>query len=119
MVTSSKFLEIGLSSEIVSEKVITENSILVSYVAKPNYEIMKVFNIDVTKALTNLSHLNQGTTKAESDNYKAVSVAIAASVTAYGRIHINKVKYEILNSGGKIYYSDTDSIVTDIQPGAE
>jgi hypothetical protein len=96
IVTASKFLEIGLSSQIVSDKQITENSILISYIAKPNYEIMKDFNIDITKALTNLSHLKQGTVKTETDNYKAVSVVIAACVTAYARIHINKVKYEIL-----------------------
>jgi len=119
IVTADRFLEIGVSSEIVSDKTITDNNILVSYVAKPNYDIMKQFNIDVTKALTSMSHLKQATVKTDSDNYKAVSVAIAACVTSYARIHINKLKYEILNSGGKIYYSDTDSIVTDIQLGAD
>jgi len=42
------------------------------------------------------------------------SIPISAAVTAYGRIHITKIKLDILKSGGKIYYSDTDSIVTDI-----
>jgi hypothetical protein len=32
---------------------------------------------------------------------------------AYGRIHMSKLKLDILNSGGQIFYSDTDSIVTD------
>ena len=35
-------------------------------------------------------------------------------VTSYARIFMNKIKLKILKSGGKIYYSDTDSIVTDI-----
>lgn len=48
-------------------------------------------------------------------SYPSVSVAISAPVTAYGRIHINKIKKDILNLGGKLYYSDTDSIVTNIE----
>ena len=34
-------------------------------------------------------------------------------VTSYARIFMNKIKLEILNNGGLIYYTDTDSIVID------
>lgn len=44
------------------------------------------------------------------DLFKDVSIATAAMVTSYARIHINKIKLE---NGGTIYYSDTDSIVLD------
>lgn len=44
-----------------------------------------------------------------------VSITTAAAITAYGRIHINKIKLLIMSLGGKIYYSDTDSVVTDIE----
>ena len=40
---------------------------------------------------------------------------ISAVITAYARIHMNKLKLNILNKGGKLYYSDTDSIVTEIE----
>lgn len=34
-------------------------------------------------------------------------------MTSYARIHINKCKLDILEKGGSIYYSDTDSLVLD------
>ena len=34
-------------------------------------------------------------------------------MTSYARIFIYKIKLEILENGGNIYYSDTDSIVLD------
>lgn len=44
-----------------------------------------------------------------------MSVAITSAVTSYSRIFMNKVKLDILNRGGSIYYTDMDSIVTDIE----
>ena len=43
------------------------------------------------------------------------SIVISAAITAYARIHISKLKLEIFKLGSEIYYSDTDSIVTDIE----
>lgn len=40
---------------------------------------------------------------------------IAAAITAYARINIDKMKRIILEGGGKVYYSDTDSIITDLE----
>ena len=42
-----------------------------------------------------------------------MSIATAAMVTSYARIYMNKIKLEVLNNGGQIYYSDTDSLVID------
>lgn len=47
------------------------------------------------------------------DLFKDVSIATSAMVTSYARIHINKIKLEILEDKGTIYYSDTDSIILD------
>lgn len=44
-----------------------------------------------------------------------VSIAVSAAVTAYARIYMHKIKAMILELGGKIYYTDTDSIVTNIR----
>jgi DNA polymerase elongation subunit (family B) len=38
---------------------------------------------------------------------------LASLVTAYARVYMHKIKIAFLNVGGKISYSDTDSIVTD------
>lgn len=50
---------------------------------------------------------------------RATSISTSAAVTAYGRIHITDLKLKIMKLGGKIWYSDTDSIVTDIRLPAD
>lgn len=35
-------------------------------------------------------------------------------ITSYSRIYMAKIKLLILSSGGTVYYTDTDSFVTDI-----
>jgi hypothetical protein len=47
--------------------------------------------------------------------YKSVSISTAAAILSYARIHMAKVMLYIINSGGKLYYTDTDSIVTNIE----
>jgi len=46
--------------------------------------------------------------------FQDVSIVIATFVTAYARIYMHKIKLAILEVGGEIYYSDTDSIVTNL-----
>ena len=41
-------------------------------------------------------------------------IVISTAITAYSRIHISQVKMKVIAIGGNLYYSDTDSIVTDI-----
>jgi len=43
-----------------------------------------------------------------------IATQMSSAIAAYGRIHIHNIKMDILSKGGKIYYSDTDSIITDI-----
>ena len=54
-----------------------------------------------------------GKTESQSDKtrHNNVSVVISSAITSYARIHI-KIKLAILKLGGLLYYSDTDSIVT-------
>lgn len=40
---------------------------------------------------------------------------ISAAVNAYARIHMQNLKLDIIAKGGKLYYSDTDSIVTNVK----
>ena len=46
--------------------------------------------------------------------YSLAAIHISAAITAYARINLDKKKREIITEGGEIYYSDTDSIVTDL-----
>jgi DNA polymerase elongation subunit (family B) len=50
-----------------------------------------------------------------SEDFSNVSVAISSAITSYARIYMNNIKLNILKRGGNIYYTDTDSIVTDIK----
>ena len=47
--------------------------------------------------------------------YKSVSISTAVVTLAYARIHITKIKLYILNRGGKLYYTDSDSVITNLK----
>lgn len=81
---------------------------MVSYVNKLDSKIIRTHDLDIIKLASK---------KKDEENswHSATSLVISAAITAYGRIHITKLKLEILRLGGNIYYSDTDSIVTDIK----
>jgi hypothetical protein len=40
------------------------------------------------------------------------SIVISAAITAYAIIYMSKIKLDIIKNGGELYYSDTDSIIT-------
>lgn len=44
----------------------------------------------------------------------SLSIGVTAAITAYARIHMNKIKLDVLASGGKCFYTDTDSIITNV-----
>ena len=46
-------------------------------------------------------------------NEPIISVPVSLAVTAYGRIHMSKIKQELSNKGINLFYSDTDSVFTD------
>lgn len=87
---------------------IHDDKYLVSYSPEVVLSIATKLNIDPIKLLNSKSSVKSKI----NDN---VSLPISAAVTSYGRIHISKIKLDILSMGGKIYYSDTDSIVTNIK----
>lgn len=109
IVDSKTFNEISLTRKITTWKEITDDSILVTYIPEIDQSVCDSFNIDFTKAVQSLEDPKKSST------FEGVSIPIAAATTAYGRIHITKIKNQILNMGGNIFYSDTDSIVTDIE----
>lgn len=93
-------------------KRINEDCFLVSYLPEINKKSCKTLNLDLSKVR---GFLVKDLLEDVKVSYPSVSVAISAAVTAYGRIHMCKVKKDILEKGGQIYYSDTDSIVTDMK----
>ncbi len=86
-----------------------DNCYLVTYHPTVDADLCKYLGIDIVKLMNKFKIKDSSKTC-----LKDVSVSISAAWTAYGRIHISKLKLDIINKGGNIYYSDTDSIVTDI-----
>lgn len=95
-------------NRIVSDVKISEDKILVTYLPKLDENLIKHNDLDITKPLTKYKDH-------EIQFLDAFSIVISAAVIAYGRIYMNKLKLDLLNKGGNLHYSDTDSIVTDIK----
>jgi hypothetical protein len=100
--------------ECNSFKKISENSYLISYYPKISKAVCEMHNLDYTEVLKEINPKVKLEDMSESDKFSDVSIAISSAITAYARIYMSKVKLDILNRGGNIYYTDTDSIVTDI-----
>lgn len=84
------------------------------YIVTYNPEISK--SVCEKNGLDYIKVLNKNKMDIENINrFSDVSIATAAAITSYARIYMNKIKLLILSLGGKIYYMDTDSIVTDIE----
>lgn len=97
--------------EIKSIQNINENEYLVTYLPIINEQICIAHGLDYIKVL---SQENNQNIEKNLDKFSDVSIVISAFVTSYARIYMHKILLEILRKGGKIYYTDTDSIVTDI-----
>ena len=95
---------------VQSHTVLNNDRFLITYSPIISKEICTEHGLDIIKILEKESKKN---IENKLDLFKDVSIATAAFVTSYARIFINKIKLEILENGGNIYYSDTDSIVLD------
>ena len=71
----------------------------------------KEFGLDYVKVL-NTNKFNFKKVRPISNN--TISISTAASILSYSRIYMAKTILSILNQGGRIYYTDTDSIATNI-----
>nr|YP_010044372.1 DNA polymerase [Trametes versicolor]QPF23613.1 DNA polymerase [Trametes versicolor] len=97
------------STRIVhTHTILNDDKFLITYSPIISKEICMEHGLDFIKVLEKESKKN---IENNLDLFKDVSIATAAFVTSYARIFINKCKLEILENGGSIFYSDTDSIV--------
>jgi hypothetical protein len=88
---------------------ITEDLYLDIYEDLIDESICKTHNKDYIETL-NENKITEGVVNSANN----VSITTAAAVLAYARIHMAKAMLDILRAGGKLYYTDTDSIITDI-----
>jgi hypothetical protein len=93
---------------------------IIFYRELPNKNYLITHSVEINESITNKFDLDyikvvnkEGEGELTFNNLSDVSVAIASAVTAYARIYMHDIKLQILKSGGNIYYTDTDSIITD------
>lgn len=108
IVSLKTFNSISTRNVVTCYKTITSDSILVSYIPKLDANVIASHKLDIVKLASKYKD-------EEKVGFDASSIPISAAITCYGRIHINKLKIFIMKNGGTIYYSDTDSIITDIK----
>lgn len=108
MLSNSTFETLLTKNNVVSYKCIGDNKKLVTYLPMLSAELISSLNLDIVKIAS--KHSDE-----EKQMLNVTSVQISAAITAYGRIHISKLKIDVMKMGDTIYYSDTDSLVTDIK----
>lgn len=113
IVTHSEKLEILKTREVFSDKEINEDFSLITFNPKISREIINQHGLDYQSVLKNekIFNINKPTSNNKDTNFKDISIATAAMVTSYARVFMHKAKYNILQKGGEIYYSDTDSLI--------
>ena len=90
---------------------IDEDLYLTSFIPPIDKNVCEEFGLDYIKVLNSE---NYDETKSIG-SYKSVSISTAAATIAYARIYMAKMLLYVLNNNGKLYYTDTDSIVTDLK----
>lgn len=108
LVNDTKYNELLQTKSLKGIAIPIEDYYLVSYTSKTSKKICDTSNVDYKYTL----HHNLKNNEESEQSFLDVSIAIASAVTSYARISITKTKLDIINKGGNIYYSDTDSIVT-------
>lgn len=107
IVSLEEYKEI-LATRECSFKKITDDDILVSYVKEVSQKICNEHGLNFVDVLNRNSKIDLENV----NHFHDVAISISAAVSSYARIYMNKVKLDVLNKGGSLYYTDTDSIVT-------
>jgi hypothetical protein len=95
---------------LMETKQITDNCYIDVHNNIVDREICENYNVNYFEALA-----KENVSEAKINSSNNISITTAAAVLSYARIHMAKVMLDIKRAGGNIYYTDTDSIVTDIE----
>lgn len=108
---NEKYIDIISSYPVYDEKVISKDLRLVTHGSEACKTICEQHGVDYIDVL-NSKGRSHG--QMEFNSVRNVSVGVSAGITSYSSIFMLRIKQKILAMGGQIYYTDTDSIVTDI-----
>jgi hypothetical protein len=111
LVDSETHNHISITRNLKNSIEIDDNTYLDTYIPNVDPKVCEKFGVDFIKAL-NTEDFEEGK---HDKSYKSVSISTAAAVISYARIHMAKIMLYILENGGTIYYTDTDSIVCNIK----
>jgi len=99
------------TKEVKTFKIINDDNFIVTFIPVVNKDICESHGLDYYKVILNERKNN---IVGKIDVFQDTSIIISAFTTAYARVHMHQIKLDILANGGKIYYSDTDSMVTNL-----
>jgi hypothetical protein len=95
---------------LMETKEITENCFIDVHNNIVDRDVCENYNVNYLEALA-----KEKVSEAKINSSNNISITTAAAILSYARIHVAKVMLDIKRAGGNIYYTDTDSIVTDIE----
>jgi hypothetical protein len=106
LITEEKFNKLIQTQEITNA-VKLGNYYFVTYNTYVSQNICDSVGVNFKKAVENNLKDNVG-----NKTMRDVSVAIPSAINSYARIYMAKIKLDIIKNRGVLYYSDTDSIIT-------
>jgi hypothetical protein len=108
LLLNSLYGRFGMTLDLVFHEII-DNKKLARYIGKAKELIPDIIDLNNGKSI--VSKVNIKSPERESDTASMnVSIGIAAAITSYARIYMNKF---LQDKSYNVYYSDTDSIITD------
>lgn len=104
-----------LARYIVSKQVkISDDLYYVSYVKVLDKETCIKSGLDYINELNTLN-VSEHTGNNKNSNIDFESISTGAAILSYARVYMAKAMLYVIQNGGTIYYTDTDSLVIDIK----
>ena len=113
LVNLEEYKEILQIRKIVGDVKFIGNKVLITYNSEISPDICKDHDVNFKETYYNLIDRKDDNNKFKEEQVGNVSVCISSAITSYSRIFMNKIKLDLLKSKANIFYTDTDSIITD------
>lgn len=112
ILTAEEHNKISITRPLKNSIYLDDFNYLDTFLPEIHREICMQFGIDYSKVIDNpLFNFKSG----KSITNTNLSISTAAAILSYSRIYMVKTMLKVLQAGGRIYYTDTDSLVTDIK----
>lgn len=99
--------------KVISQRFLNADNIILTFEPLIDKNLCEQHGIDYLKVLNYEKNAKNTKIKFNLNSFSDISITTTAMVNSYAKIFMHKIKLSILERGGKIYYSDTDSLVLD------